>query len=221
MIISQQKKWEEILEILKNEKKLFLVGCADCATTCKTGGEPEIQQVKAKLEEAGKTVTGWVVSDVPCVAAAVKKDFALHRQEVKAADAVISFACGECVQSVKENAHLAIPVYPGTNTLFYGCLGSDNNFYEHCTMCGDCILPETGGICPITRCAKGLLNGPCGGMEKGKCEVDRTQDCAWILIYEELKKRGKLEVFKKFKPAKDYSLMNHPRKRLMTAVAKE
>ena len=82
-------------------------------------------------------------------------------------------------------------------------------------------MPETGGICPITRCAKGLLNGPCGGMEKGKCEVDRTQDCAWILIYEELKKKGKLEIFKKFKPAKDYSLMNHPRKRLMTAVAKE
>ncbi|MBI3990786.1 MAG: methylenetetrahydrofolate reductase C-terminal domain-containing protein [Candidatus Omnitrophica bacterium] len=221
MIITQQKKWDEVLDILKDAKSVFLVGCADCATTCKVGGEPEILQAKAKFEAAGKTVTGWMVSDVPCISAVVKKDFAKHRPEVKSANAVVTFACGECVQSVKENARLDVPVYPATNTLFYGCIGADNNFYEHCTMCGECILPVTGGICPITRCAKGILNGPCGGMEKGKCEVDRTQDCTWVLIYNELKKQGKLEQFKEFRAPKDYSLMNHPRKRLVSAVVKE
>ena len=222
MIITKQKAFEEILRLFSGKKKVFLAGCAVCATTCKTGGEPEILQMKEKLEKNGKEIVGWTVVDVPCNTAAVKKDFAKHRKEVKLAEAIMVFACGGGVQTIREQGRVDVPVFAGCNSLFLGTIGPEGNFYEECSLCGECILEKTGGICPVTRCAKGLLNGPCGGSSEGKCEVDKEQDCAWALIYEELKKRGELDKLMEFQPPKNYEKLRKPRKRIMAlAVPKE
>ena len=114
-------------------------------------------------------------------------------------------------RSVAENLRVDKKVHVGCDTLFMGAIDSTGTFQERCSACGDCILDLTGLICPITRCAKSLIHGPCGGQDKGKCEVDKTRDCAWILIYNELKKKGRLHLLKEKRPVKDYSKSSKPR----------
>jgi hypothetical protein len=211
MIATKQKSFEDILKILKDHQKIFLVGCGDCATTAKSGGEKEILEAKGKLEKAGKVVTGWVIPDAPCVSAQIKTAFAKNRKAVVDAEAILVFACGSGTQSVKENDRLDKPVYPACDTLFGAVVDGLGNMKEFCSACGECILDLTGGICPVTRCSKGLLNGPCGGMNKGKCEVNTDQDCAWVLIFKELDKKKHLEMFKTIKAPKDYSKCVRPR----------
>jgi len=165
------------------------------------------------LPEEGKEIVGQVVIDTPCNTAAVKKEFAVHRREIKQAQAILVLACGGGVQNVKEQGRVDVPVCSGCNSLFLGTIGPEGSFYEECSLCGECILDKTGGICPVTRCSKGLLNGPCGGSKDGKCEVDREKDCAWILIYKELEKKGELDKMKVHNPPRDYSKMSKPRRR--------
>jgi ferredoxin len=204
MIISEQKPKEEMLEFLGPYKKIFLVGCGECATTCKTGGEPELAKMKALLEENGKTVVGSCIPSAPCVAAQIKTELAKNMKVLREAEAVLVLACGLGTQSVKDNDRLGLAVFPACNSLFGAVLDGQGNFLEKCSLCGECVLDITGGICPITLCAKGLLNGPCGGMNKGKCEVDKDKDCAWVLIYQELEKKNKLADFKKVQGPKDF-----------------
>ena len=182
MIITEQKPLTEILESLKGLTKVFLVGCGECATTCKTGGQPELLKMKEQLEVQGKTVTGMCVPNAPCIAAQIKTEFAKNLKALREAEAILVLACGLGIQSAKDNDRLGLVVLPGCNTMFGAVLDAQGNFYEKCSMCGECVLDITGGICPITLCPKGLLNGPCGGMNKGKCEVDNEKDCAWGLI---------------------------------------
>ena len=212
MIITQQKPLEEILEILQGYNKIFLVGCGECATTCKTGGEEELKKMQAQLEKAGKKVLGTMIPSAPCVAAQTKTELAKNMKFLREADAVLVLACGLGVQSVKENQRLDLAVLPGCNSLFGAVVDAKGNFYEKCSLCGECVLDVTGGICPITLCSKGLLNGPCGGMHKEKCEVDKEKDCAWVLIYRELEKKNKLKKIKAIQPPKDYSKTTRPRK---------
>jgi len=216
MIITQQKDIKDILKYL-TEKKIFLVGCGECSTTCKTGGKDDILKMKELLEKEGKVVTGYCVPDAPCIAAKVKVELAKNLKAIKEAESVLVMACGLGVQSVKENSRVDVPIHVACDTLFMGAIDSNNAFQERCSACGDCVLELTGGICPVTRCSKGLLNGPCGGQNKGKCEVDRERDCAWVLIYNDLKKSGKLDMLKRAMPAKDHSKMSKPRKRELTA----
>ncbi|MBU1854020.1 MAG: methylenetetrahydrofolate reductase C-terminal domain-containing protein, partial [Candidatus Omnitrophica bacterium] len=127
-------------------------------------------------------------------------------------DTFLILSCGLGVQSVLDNDRAKRPVYAGCDTMFGSILDKTGfGFFERCAMCGDCTLNITGGICPMTRCPKALLNGPCGGSNKGKCEVDKEKDCAWILIYNRLKELNRLEDLKSVKPAKDYSKTNKPR----------
>ncbi|MFH1655153.1 MAG: methylenetetrahydrofolate reductase C-terminal domain-containing protein [Candidatus Omnitrophota bacterium] len=212
MIISVQKKFEDILKSLESANRIFLVGCGECAATCKSGGEPEILEIKKKLEVQGKTVTGYVIPDAPCVASQTKTALAKNTKALKESDAILVMACGLGIQSVKANDRRELLVFPGCDTLFAGATDSQGAFQELCSACGECILDSTGGICPVTRCSKGLLNGPCGGMDKGKCEVDKDRDCAWVLIYNELKKRGKLDLLSKAQAPKNYSKAARPRK---------
>jgi len=212
MIITKQKQFEELLGMLKGYKKIFLIGCGECSTTCKTGGEEEILEVKKKLEDAGKIITGSVIPSAPCVAAQVKTAFAKNRNALKESEVILVLACGLGIQSVKANDRLELAIVPGCDTLFAGAVDAAGEFKELCSACGECILDLTGGICPITRCSKGLLNGPCGGMDKGKCEVDKDQDCAWVLIYKELEKRGKLNLLRKIQKPKDYTKTLKPHK---------
>ncbi|MDD5004922.1 MAG: methylenetetrahydrofolate reductase C-terminal domain-containing protein [Candidatus Omnitrophica bacterium] len=204
MIFTKQKDFNFILNLLKGKSKVFLVGCGECATTCKTGGEEEILEMKKKLEEAGKSVTGWVVPESACISSQVKTAMAKNRQALSQAEAVLVFSCGSGTQSFKENDRMNLDVYSGNDTLFAASVDSQGNFTEVCSACGDCILELTEGICPVTRCAKGILNGPCGGQKDGKCEVDRTKDCAWILIYKAKTQKNKTGDLKSVIKTRDY-----------------
>lgn len=212
MIVSQKKPFEEILKAISGKKKIFIIGCGECATTCKTGGEKEILEMKKLLEDNGKAVTGWAIPDAPCIASQIKLHFAKNRKAMDEADMFLVLSCGLGVQSVIDNDRSKKLAYTGCDTLFGSVLDMTGLiFSERCAMCGECVLNITGGICPVTRCAKSLLNGPCGGSDKGKCEVDKNKDCAWILIYNRLKELGMLENIKKSIPPKDYSKLNKPR----------
>ena len=210
MIITEQKKFEQILEYLKEAKSIFIIGCGRCATSCETGGEKQVADMVKKLTGKGKRVTGSVVIEAPCDDRLVTKDLKPHAAELKKADALLVMSCGAGVQTVSDIIDKS--AYPALESIFLGRTKRLGKFYEMCMMCGDCALEETEGICPVARCSKHLLNGPCGGSHEGKCEVDKKYDCAWYLIYERLKARGKLNKLKKFKKLKDYSKVIRPRK---------
>jgi ferredoxin len=215
MIISQQKPLEELFASLKEYNKIFLVGCGECATTCKSGGQPELIKMRAELEVKGKTVTGFCIPSAPCVAAQIKTEFARNIKSLRESEAVLVLACGLGVQSVKDNNRLTQAVLPANNTMFGAVMDAQGNFLEKCSMCGECVLDVTAGICPVTLCPKGLLNGPCGGMNKGKCEVDNEKDCAWVLIYKELEKNKKLESLREIRGPKDFKKSGKPHKLIM------
>jgi len=215
MIISQQKPLDELLVSLKEYNKIFLVGCGECAATCKSGGQPELLKMKADLEAQGKTVLGMCLPSAPCVAAQIKTELAKNMQALRDSEAILVLACGLGVQSVKDNDRLGLAILPANNTLFGAVMDAQGNFYEKCSMCAECVLDVTAGICPITLCSKGLLNGPCGGMNKGKCEVDSERDCAWVLIYKELEKKKKLESLKEIRPPRDFKKSGKPHKLIM------
>lgn len=214
MIITRQKELKDILKYLEGEKNIFLIGCGECATTCKTGGEEEVKKIKELLEKEDKVITGYCIPQAPCIAAKVKIELAKNRKIIEASDAILVLACGLGVQSVAENLRIDKKVRVGCDTLFMGTIdASGGRFFERCSACGDCVLDLTGSICPVTRCPKGLLNGPCGGQNKGKCEVNKDIDCAWVLIYNQLKKENKLELLKERRPPKDHSKSSKPRQR--------
>jgi len=216
MIITEQKPFQEIKDSLKEYHKIFLVGCGECATTCKTGGEAELAKIREQLEAEGKMVVGTCIPSAPCIASQVKAELAKNLKSLRQAEAILVLACGLGAQSVKDNDRLGLVVLPGCNSMFGAVMDAQGNFYEKCSLCRECVLGITAGICPVTLCAKGLLNGPCGGTNKGKCEVDSDNDCAWVLIYRELEKRKKLGTLKVVQPAKDFRKSAKPRRLILT-----
>lgn len=211
MVISEKKSMEEILGFLKNAENIVLVGCNQCAATCKTGGEEELIKMKEDLENEGKKVLGYTVLDPACNLLKSKKDLKTLKEELKEADAILSLACGDGTQTIVKNTK-KLPVYPANNTLFIGEVERVGQFGEACKACGECELGWTGGICPVTMCAKGLLNGACGGAKNGKCEISTENDCAWIKIYERLSDIDQLDNLLEIRPPKDYSKQNNPRR---------
>ena len=207
MIITQKKPIDELLAMLTGVRKVALVGCGNCASACQTGGEKEIQELKAILEEQGIDVVATVLPEECCHKMLVKRDLKVLRG--CGAEAVVGMACGDGVQTVADNVQL--PVYPANNTLFLGQIERVGIFHEYCRMCGDCVLGSTGGICPITRCAKSLVNGPCGGQKNGKCEVNPENDCAWIRIYNRLVSLGQEDKLLQTRADKGYSETHYPR----------
>jgi len=204
LIITVQKPDEDIQRMLSGLNKIFLVGCGTCATECKTGGEEEVKAFKAKLEKMGKRVTGQIIVESVCDQRLTRLDLKRNNEAVDSADAILVLSCGTATQTVSELSKKT--TIPGCNTQFIGTIEKIGRYYERCRACGDCILFETGGICPIARCGKALLNGPCGGQAKGKCEVGGWKnDCAWILIYNRLHDADRLDLFKRYRPPKDYS----------------
>ncbi len=183
MIISEAKPFAELIDSLKEYQKIFLVGCGDCATACRSGGEPELLALQKQLEAAGKTVTGSCIPETTCVAAKLKQELAKNMPALRDSQAILVLACGLGAQSVRDNDRLGLAVLPANNTLFAALMDAAGNFQERCSLCAECVLGATAGICPVTLCPKGLLNGPCGGMNKGKCELDNQRDCAWALIF--------------------------------------
>lgn len=188
MIITIAKPFEEIIKNLKQYKTVFVVGCAACATKCQTGSEEAVKKIILEIEKENKKVTGYIILDTPCDLRIVKRDLSKNN-ELDAADAVLVLACGAGIQTIEKVT--AKPIYPALNPVFVGSTERIGIYDEYCVVCGECILDKTGGICPLSRCAKGLLNGPCGGFMDGKCEVDPQRDCAWVLIFDKLKKLGR------------------------------
>jgi ferredoxin len=208
MIISEQKSKEELQDLLDGKERLFLIGCAVCATVCKSGGEEEVFRMQEWLTSLGKEVTGSVIIDETCHIMRAARDLRQLKLQVEDADVLLVLACGAGIQSISENTNKR--VIGGLNTLFLGNIRRFGQYEERCSLCGDCILNETAGICPVTNCAKGLLNGPCGGMEEGMCEADREIDCAWHLIYERLKKQNRKGVFARTVAPKNWGKMPNP-----------
>jgi len=204
MLISQQKPMEEILRYLDGEKAIFLIGCKGCAEACETGGEQQVMEMKQRLEDEGKAITGFLLIDTVCSDPLTKMKLASHRQAIDAADSLLILCCGIGVQVVA--ALVDKVVHPGCNTLSSGGAHAEWEGAECCLECGDCVLDYTGGICPIARCAKNLSNGPCGGSEGGKCEVHPDLPCAWHLVIERLSKLGRLDKLEAVVPPKNWSV---------------
>ncbi len=204
MLLSQQKPMEEILRSLEGETKIFILGCSGCAEASGTGGRPQVLEMKASLEKAGKQVTGFSVVDLLCQKALVQSRLRGKARELQAADSVLAMTCGVGVQAVAAVSPKV--THPACNTLPLGGSRGEWRGAERCGECGDCVLDSTGGICPLTACSKFLLNGACGGTTKeGKCEVDAEMDCGWRLIYERLEKLGKLDRLRQIREPKDHS----------------
>ncbi len=212
MIISEIKPFPEVIDSLKNYRKIFLVGCGDCATFCHSGGEEELQSMKVKLEAEGKTVLGMCIPESTCIAAKLKTEFAKNLKVIREAEAILVMSCGLAAQSVKDNDRFGVEVIPANNTVFGAVMDAGGNFLEKCSFCANCVLDSTGGICPVTLCSKGILNGPCGGMNKGKCELDKERDCAWVLIYRELEKKNQLEKIRKIRAPRYHQKALKPHK---------
>ena len=208
MIITQKKPIEELLAMLEGVKKVAIVGCNNCAAACQTGGEKEVQDMKALLEERGFEVVATVTPAECCHKLLVKKE--LKAIKAAAPDAIVGMSCGDGVGTVAEQ--IDIPVYPANNTLFLGQVERVGMFNEACRMCGDCVLGYTGGVCPMTKCAKSLTSGPCGGQKNGKCEVNPENDCAWIMIYKKLEQLGQLEKLDMLIEPKGHAAYSYPRK---------
>lgn len=209
MIITKPRDWDRIKRNLDEigARTVFIMGCGQCATVAHTGGEPEVLEAKLAIEQTGRMVTGWAVGEVTCHLGGTKLDTRKHVGELAAADAVLVLSCGAGVQTVADAVDK--PVLPGLESAFLGNVIRSGVFEERCQMCGDCVLDITAGICPVTTCPKGLLNGPCGGMWDGKCEVLRDRECTHVRIHERLIAQGRERVSSTV-PPKDFSAKQKP-----------
>ncbi len=199
--ITQPKSEEEIDRLLNGLGRIFIVGCGTCVTLTRTGGEPEVTAMNKRLSEKGKLITGQVVVAVACDNL-TREILAEFGQQIDQADALLIMTCAFGVQTIARQ--LKKMVVPALNTLFIGKETAVGEFNEICTQCGTCVIGETGGICPVTSCHKGLVNGPCGGTNNGKCEIDSLKDCVWTLIYNRLKDLGRLDSMRKLQPPRNH-----------------
>jgi len=205
MIVAERKPIEEIIAFVKNCKKILIVGCNECVTVCYAGGKKEVGVLASALKMAftkeGKELE---ITEVTLERQCDHEYLEEIRNIIEDYDAVISLACGVGVQFMAEK-YLRTPIFPGVNTCFMGVTEESGVWSERCQACGQCILGQTAGICPISRCAKRLLNGPCGGSTNGKCEINKEVDCAWQLIIDRLKELGRLDDYDVLIPIKDWS----------------
>ena len=210
MIITKQKDFNELLSSVGKEP-VFIIGCSECATVCHTGGEKEVLEMKSALEDKNIPVTGWVILEPACHLQNDKRILRKYKDEVNKANKILVLACGNGIQTVSEIIENA-DVIAGNDTLFLGEIKRANEFEKRCNMCGDCIEDLFGGFCPVSRCPKSMLNGPCGGSIDGKCEVDSNIDCVWDLIYKRLKEKKQLQLLKIIQEPKDWSKSTETRR---------
>jgi hypothetical protein len=210
MVVGERKPLAEIKEMVRPYKKILVAGCETCTAESMSGGRKQVAELAAALEMAcrldGQKLEVLEISvDRQCI-----HEFLLDLiDQAEGVEAVVSIACGAGIQSVAERLP-GKPVYPGLNTMFIGETTAPGLWQERCQGCGDCVLGATGGLCPVTRCAKGLLNGPCGGSQGGKCEVSATLKCdvpcVWAMIYDRLSQLGNLQSLMEYRPPKDWRL---------------
>jgi ferredoxin len=205
MIVADKKPIEEIIEEVKDCEKILVAGCNECVTVCESGGKKEVSVLASALRmffmNEGKDVK---IDEVTLERQCDHEYLEEIRGMIDEYDIVVSIACGVGVQFMAEK-YFEKPVVPGLNTSFMGVTEERGVWAERCQGCGQCILAKTGGICPVSRCAKRLFNGPCGGSTKGKCELSKDVDCAWQVIVDRLKALGRLDDFEELAPIKDWS----------------
>lgn len=205
MIVADKKPIEEIIDTVKDFDKILVLGCNECVTVCEAGGKKEVSVLASALRmyflQQGRDVK---IDEITLERQCDHEYLEEIRDVADQYDAIVSLACGVGVQFTAEKYH-STPILPGVNTCFLGATEERGLWTERCQACGSCILAVTGGICPVSRCAKRLLNGPCGGSSDGKCEISKDVDCAWQLIVDRLKALGKLDAYEKVQPLKDWS----------------
>jgi len=222
MIVGEQKPLEEIWEMIKIHKQVLVFGCNTCVAVCQQGGNKEAE-VLASMLRMKATQEGV---DIEITNSGIERQcehefFEKSEKEIQGSEAILSTACGIGVQFMAEK--YAKPIYPGLNTTFLGAVEQFGVYTERCQACGNCVLGQTGGICPIARCAKRVMNGPCGGSTKGKCEISKDVDCAWQLIVDRLKLLGRMDDYETLTPIKDWSTdrAGGPRKLVREDLADE
>lgn len=220
MIVADQKPLQEIRRMISPYERVLILGCGTCMTVCDAGGEREVSFLHNALRVAqSKSGNG----------AHRFLEYTLKRQcepeflemlvdKVGDVDAILSLGCGIGVQAIAERFP-DTPVLPGVNTSFMGIAREQGVWDERCAACGDCRLEDTAGICPITRCTKGILNGPCAGTKNGKCEANKDMDCAWVLIYKRLERLGQLEKMRRYYPMRNFRAVPRPKRIVRTPVA--
>jgi hypothetical protein len=211
--ITRAKPEEELNRLLEGLTRLFVVGCGTCTTLTHTGGVEEVAKMSDFLMSGGKMVTGSLVLPVACdqLTADILTE---HRLEVEPAEAMVVMSCAFGVQTI--GSQLQKMVIPAVDTIFLGKEMASGQFTEVCRQCGDCILGETGGICPVVSCHKGLVNGPCGGTNDGMCEIDSDKDCAWTMIYNRLTAYDALDRMRRYQRPKNYNVEPRPGKIILS-----
>lgn len=204
MIVGEQKPIEELWEMIRNHSNVLVFGCNTCVAVCQQGGNKEAE-ILASMLRMKATQEGL---DIEIINGGIERQceheyFEKAESQIEKADAVLSTACGIGVQFMAEK--YPKPIYPGLNTTFLGATDEVGLWKERCQACGQCVLATTGGICPIARCAKRVLNGPCGGSTQGKCEINKEVDCAWQLIVDRLALLGRMADYETLTPLKDWS----------------
>ncbi len=204
MIIAEQKSLDEIKTLIGNSEKVLVLGCGTCVTVCFAGGEREAAIMASSLRMATKLEgKSNAITDITVQRQCEWEYLDQVAEQIGEADVVLSLGCGIGVQAIAEHFPNTW-VVPGLNTSFLGLPSEQGVWEERCAACGDCILGLTGGICPIARCSKTLLNGPCGGSEDGHCEIDPEIPCVWQLIYDRLSSLDKLDVLLDLQPPKNW-----------------
>lgn len=214
MIVGERKPIEEILNMIADFKKILVLGCNGCVAVCSAGGQKEVEILASVIRIARKKEGNPVEIDEKTLERQCDPEFFGPLEGlVQSYDAILSMACGVGVNFLADIFEGTIAL-PALNTSFMGVTDEQGVWSERCAGCGNCVLDKTGGLCPIARCSKGLLNGPCGGSVDGKCEVDPEIDCVWQLIYDRLKRLNQLEKLEEIFPVKDWSPAGHggPRK---------
>jgi len=211
MIVAERKSLNEIKSFIEDYHKILIVGCGTCTTVCLAGGETEVKVVASGLRIGFLKEDKEIEILEDCITRQCEPEFVtplVERVKKENIEAVLSLGCGVGVNFLADKLE-TIPVFPGVNTEFFGAAVEPGVWVEMCAGCGNCILHLTGGICPIARCSKSILNGPCGGSKDGKCEISPDVDCGWSLIVERMKKIGTLHRLEEIIPPRDWSTSHH------------
>ncbi|MBM4045667.1 MAG: hypothetical protein FJ279_11170 [Planctomycetes bacterium] len=208
MNLTSAKGYAEILDALQGENKVFVLACGGCPVGAETVSAAKVDEMCQKLGEAGKAVTGKLQIDFLCNKSLVSTRLRRKMAALKQSESMLVMSCGVGVQATA--ALVDIPARAALNTVSVHGVQGIWPSEERCAQCGDCVLNYTAGICPMTGCAKHLLNGACGGSHKGKCEVSPDRDCGWYLIYDRLTKLGQTNRLKKLFLPKDARTMDIP-----------
>jgi ferredoxin len=205
MIVAERKPLDAIIEMLDGKKKVLAVGCGTCVTVCLAGGKKEVEMLASSLRMAAGINGESLEVDETSVQRQCETEYIETLDEsIEDYDAVVSLGCGVGVQYLAERfPHTRI--IPALDTKFMGGPTEAGVWEERCQGCGSCVLGTTGGVCPISRCAKQLMNGPCGGSKNGHCEIDEDIPCAWQLIWESMDKLGRIEELMEISSPKDWS----------------